>query len=121
MNTYRAEPSLDPFAPTLSPIDGHGPSSASPFNPERERPAGWRRLPLRLRGASVYRVTPPEGGIAYWHAEMTLNGQKHSRRCASELYALWWIAALKERSAVAETFTMAELNEPLHCGLDRRE
>lgn len=121
MSTYREEPSLTPFTSSPSPVDSQSPSSTSPFNPARDQPAGWRRLPLRLREACVYCVTLPEGGITYWHAEMTLNGQKHSRRCASELYALWWIAALNETPAAAETFVMSELAEPLHCGHDRRE
>jgi len=77
----------------------------------RPRPplrAGWHRLPVRLRGAKVYRVTPPGGG-EYWHAEMTLNGTVQCRRCASEPYALWWIAALEEAPSAPEKIVMVEL------------
>jgi len=112
MNTFRDEQSIEPF-PFALPVEEE---TVPPDGPARGRaalPAGWHRLPLRLRGARVYRVTPPGGGGAYWHAEMTLNGAVQSRRCASELYALWWIAALKEPPSASATFEMLELDAPL--------
>ena len=105
MNSYREEPSLEPFPSTPPPDDRPQPSSA--------RPPGWRLLRVRFRGARVYRVTPSTGGETYWHAEMTLNGEVQSRRCASELYALWWIAASKESSSAPQFLIMPELDEPL--------
>jgi hypothetical protein len=115
MNDFRDEQSAEPFAFVL-PVEEEPAPAAGAARGRAVLPAGWHRLPVRLRGARVYRVSPPGGGAAYWHAEMTLNGATQSRRCASELYALWWIAALKEPPSVSEIFEMAELDAPLRDG-----
>jgi hypothetical protein len=115
MTTFRDEQSVEPF-PFAMPVEEETASPAGPVRGRAVLPAGWHRLPIRLRGARVYRVTPPGGGSTYWHAEMTLNGAVQCRRCASELYALWWIAALKEPPSVPEIFEMVELDTPLRGG-----
>lgn len=112
MTAFRDEQSAEPF-PFVMPVEEEPVAAAGPTR-DRSVPAkGWHRLPVRLRGARVYRVTPADGGAAYWHAEMKLNGTVQCRRCASELYALWWIAALKEPPSVPEIFEMVELDAPL--------
>ena len=113
MNSFRDEQSADPFPVSAPLTEDAGPAPIPPRGPQTTLPAGWRLLPLRLRGARVYRVMPPGGGAAYWHAEMVLSGVLQERRCASELYALWWIAALKEPPPGRATVGMVELHAPL--------
>jgi hypothetical protein len=115
MTAFHAEQSAEPF-PFVLPVEEEPVPAAGPAQGRGVLPAGWQRLPVRLRGARVYRVTPPDGRAAYWHAEMKLNGTVQCRRCASELYALWWIAALKEPPSVPEIFEMVELDAPLQRG-----
>ena len=79
-------------------------------------PEGWREIPTGLPGARLYAVVPHQGGETHWQAEMTLNGAMQRRRCASELYARWWLAALHEPHFASGTIDSEELNEPLHAG-----
>jgi hypothetical protein len=83
-------------------------------------PLGWQELPTGLDGARLYRIARPNGGDAYWQAEITLNGTVHRRYCTGELYARWWLTAVEEPRQQPGEVDWAELNEPLLLGFVRR-
>ena len=96
MKIYRAGQSTDPFPLSMPSDDRQKSPDQTDDNQSRQLPEGWVQLPTGLRGARLYRFLSPGGGDPYWQAEMTLNGQVQCRRCASELYARWWLSALNE-------------------------
>ena len=82
----------------------------------RSLPEGWQKLSTGLKGARLYRVTPSGSNDVHWQAEMTLNGKVQRRRCASELYARWWLSGADDCHDTPNIFDGEERNERLRAG-----
>lgn len=109
MKNHREGRNLESFPPTVSAENGQEPDN-EPENSGRRAhlPAGWRELRTGVRGARLYRVTSLDGSEIHWQAEMALNGTVQRRRCASELHARWWLAALHEPRDTPNIFEWEE-------------
>ncbi len=106
---FGSSSSVPPFeeAPTSAGLHHLAPHSAR-FGQQGLR-AGWRRLSTGLRGARLYAVTRPGGGV-YWFAEVGRDGVQLNRRFASELQARAWLISLLRPVRAACSFQREEFN-----------
>jgi hypothetical protein len=72
----------------------------------------WREVPADLPGARLFRLEQSGGAPVCWLAEVTTGERTHRRRCASELYARWWLHALVEPVRSLDPILLARLDEP---------
>jgi hypothetical protein len=75
-------------------------------------PEGWEQLPTGLPAARLYRIAPPDGSVAEWQAEMTLDGEVRSQRCTSKLRARAWLAVSGKPRFTLVFFDQEELHQP---------
>ncbi|HVU16659.1 MAG TPA: hypothetical protein VHD32_07030 [Candidatus Didemnitutus sp.] len=110
MSYFSKNPTHSPFSGAAAPAVIENEGAITPFRDASEH---WYELATEQRGARLFRVEPVATGPVYWIAEVTTADRIHHRRCASELYARWWLNAFLEPVRSPDPILGAQLEDPL--------
>ncbi|HEY4301820.1 MAG TPA: hypothetical protein VGM73_13165 [Candidatus Didemnitutus sp.] len=87
-----------------------GATTTDPFRDAVER---WHELSTDHPATRLFCLEPVGDAPYCWMAEVTVGERTHRRRCASELYARWWLHAFVEPVHSPDPTLRTRLDEPL--------